>query len=86
MKEVLCLLRLEKNLFFVPTLENGGLEVSFMGGEVSIRLKGVDSSTRRVIGSRESNLCILRKQLVKALVHDSDNQSEIWHMRMGNIH
>lgn len=41
---------------------------------------------RRVIGSRENNMYMLRGQPMKALVHSNDSQSEIWHKRMGHLH
>eukprot|EP00253_Pinus_taeda_P014713 PITA_14713 len=78
--------RLEKNLLLVMAMEDRRLEVSFMGGKVAIRSKGADPNKRRVIGSRENDLYLLRGQPVKALLHESDSQSELWHKRMGHLH
>lgn len=53
---------------------------------MGIGMKGVDPSKKCVIGRRERDLYLLRGQLTKTLIHESDNQSEIWHKRMGHLH
>jgi hypothetical protein len=78
-------LGLEKNLLSVSTMEDMVLEVNFRG-EVAVNPKGADPSMRQVIGNRESKLYLLRGQPVKALVHSSDSQSELWYRRMGHLH
>ena len=76
-KEVMYVLGLEKNLLSVSAMEDRGLDVSFMGGEVNVRPRGVDPSVRQVIGNSEDNLYLLSGQPVKALVHNMDSQSEL---------
>lgn len=64
---------MENNLLSVFAMEDRGLDVSFTGGEVAVRLRGSNLSVRRVIGSREDNQYLLSGLLVKALVDSIDN-------------
>lgn len=59
-KEVMYVPGLENNLLSFSAMEDGGLEVNFIGGEVVVRPKGVNPSARRVIGSGKKNLYLLR--------------------------
>jgi hypothetical protein len=49
-------------------------------------LKGSSLDSTRVVGHKEDNLYKLKAQLARALVHDSDDLCELWHMRMGHLH
>jgi hypothetical protein len=39
-----------------------------------------------VVGVREDTLDRLQGKRVQALVHNSDNQCDLWHRRLGHLH
>lgn len=64
--EVFYVSGLEKNLLSISTIQDGGLEIIFTGGEMVVGPSGTDPDKKRVIGRREKNLYLLTGQLVKA--------------------
>jgi hypothetical protein len=83
---VLYVIGLKKNLLPVSVMEDKGFAIIFQRGKLLIRPKGASLDTTMRIGVREGNLYRLQGKLVQALVHDSDNLCELWHMRMGHLH
>ena len=59
-KEVLYVLRLEKNILSVLAIEDRGLEVNFTGGEVVVGPRETNPNKKRVIRRRDMDLYLLR--------------------------
>ena len=67
-------------------MKDRGVAVNFTGGKVVVGPKRSNFNKKQVIGRRGRDLYLLRGKSVKDRIHDSDNQSKIWHRRMGHLH
>jgi hypothetical protein len=84
--DVLYVPGLTKNLISVSILEDKGFEVTFCGGKVYIRPKGLTNKMDKVIGVRSEKVYRLHFEPTKALVSSTINLSELWHMQMAHLH
>jgi hypothetical protein len=88
-RDVLYVLGLKKNLISVSTLQDRGLEVTFISTEVLIHPQGSSLASGQVIGVRDGKLFRLLFQPLHALAtsNDSSRQTcELWHHRMAHLH
>jgi hypothetical protein len=87
-RDVLYVPWLRRNLISVSSIQDKGIEVSFIGIEVLIHLKGSNVTSDRVVGTREGNLYMLLFQSLHALMSRSNNNQlcELWHRRMAHLH
>jgi hypothetical protein len=83
--EILYVPGLKKNLISVPVLESKGYSVAFSKGKALLWSSNEDLSTAITIGTRESGLYKISGQVVQALVHETINPCELWHMRLGHL-
>jgi hypothetical protein len=86
--DVLYVLRLNKNLISVSTIQDRGFEVPFRGDEILIYPKGSSITSAKVIGTRDGKLYRLSFQPLHALASSSSSSQlcEIWHRRMAHLH
>jgi hypothetical protein len=84
--EVLYVPRMKRNLVSISALEDKGYKITFSEGRVLVWHKDSHISFSKVIGVRENNLYKLTIKLVQALLHDTINLSELWHIRLAHIH
>jgi hypothetical protein len=87
--EVLYVPSLKNNLVLVSTIEEKSYEVLFCDGQVLLFPKGSSITSAKVIGTRHERLYKFLFQLVRALIHSTNNNSdlcEIWHRRMSHLH
>jgi hypothetical protein len=87
--EVLYVRGLKKNLGSVYTIEEKGYEVLFRDGQVLLFPIGSSITSAKVIGTRHERLYKFLFQPVKALIHSTSSNSdlyEIWHKRMAHLH
>ena len=75
-----------KNLHSISALDEKGMRVSFVDGQVLMwpKRKTIDDAV--VIGEQEGGLYKLKGHLEQALVHDSVEPNEIWHRRLAHVH
>jgi hypothetical protein len=87
--EVLYVPGLKKNLVSVYTIEEKGYEVLFHDGQLLLFPIGSSITSAKVIGTRHERLYKFLFQPVKALIHSTSSNSdlyEIWHKRMAHLH
>ena len=77
---------LKKNLLSISALDAKGMRVAFEDGQVLMWPKGKTIDDVVVIGEKEGGLYKLKGHLEQALVHDSVEPSELWHIRLENVH
>jgi hypothetical protein len=85
-EDVLYVLGLKNNFLSDSIMEDRGFSIMLNKWQVPICLKGSIPDTTVNIGVRESNLHMLQGNHVHALLQESDNLCEIWHVRMGYLH
>ena len=66
-------------------MEDKGIRVAFVDGQVFMWTKDSSIDLARVIGTRFGGLYRLTRQPTQALVHDSHNLSELWHRRFAHL-
>ena len=71
MKDVLFVPILNKNLISISALDQKGIRVAFIDGQVLMWPKGKTIDDAVVIGEQEGGINKLKGQLEQALVHDS---------------
>ena len=86
MKDVLFVPRLKKNLLSISALDEKGMRVAFVDGQVLMWPKGKTIDDAVVIREQEGGLYKLKGQPVQALVHDSVEPNELWHRRLAHVH
>ena len=86
MKYVLFVPGLKKNLLSIYALDAKGIMVAFIDGQVLIWPKGKTIYDAVVIGEKEGGLYKLKGQPEQALVHDSVEPNELWHIRLAHVH
>ena len=86
MKDVLFVPRLKKNLLSISALDEKGMRVAFVDGQVLMWPKGNTIDDVVVIGEQEWGLYKLKGQLEQALVHDSVEPNELSHRRHTHVH
>jgi hypothetical protein len=87
--EVLYVPGLKKNLVSVYTIEEKGYEALFRDGQVLLFPIGSSITSAKVIGTRHERLYKFLFQPVRALIHSTSSNSdlyEIWHKRMAHLH
>ena len=84
MRDVLLVPGMTNNLIVVSALEDEGYDVIFSRGRVFIQK--FDGSEQIEIVIHDGGLYRLFARLLKALVHDTVNSVEIWHMRLAHLH
>ena len=77
---------LNKNLLSIFALDAKGIRVAFVDGRVLMWPKGKTIYYAIVIGEKEGGLYKLKGQPEKALVHDSIEPSELWHIRLAHVY
>jgi hypothetical protein len=86
--EVLYVPGLKKNLVSVSTIEEKGYEIFFRDEQVLFP-KGSSITSTKVIGTRHERLYKFLFHPVRALIHSTSSNSdlfEIWHRRMAHLH
>ena len=86
MKDVLFVIELKKNLLSILALDEKGMRVAFVDGQVLMWSRGKTIDDAIVIGEQEGGLCKLKGHLEQALVHDTVEPSELWHRRLAHVH
>ena len=76
MKEVLFVPRLKKNLLSISTLDEKGMRVAFIDGQVIMWPKGKTIDDAMVIGEQEGGLYKLKGHPKQELVYDTIEPSE----------
>jgi hypothetical protein len=87
--DVLYVPGMKKNLISVSTLQDRGLEVTFIGSAILIHPRSSSLASGQVIGVREGKLFRLLFQPLHALAVSSDSNRqlcELWHRRMAHLH
>jgi hypothetical protein len=87
--EVLYVPGLKKNLVSFYAIEEKGYEVLFRDGQVLLFPIGSSITSAKVIGTRHERLYKFLFQPLKALIHSTSSNSdlyEIWHKRMAHLH
>ena len=85
-KDVLYVLGLNKNLLSILALDEKGMRVAFVDGQVLMCPKGNTIDDATVIGEKYGGLYNLKGQLEQALVHDTIEPSDLWHRRIAHVH
>ena len=85
LNDVLYVPGMKRNLVSISTLEDKGYRVTFADGNVLAWQKNSNMNTTKVIGVSEKTLYRLSTLLVHALVHDSTNINELWHIRLAHL-
>ena len=86
MKDVLYVPGLKKNLLSIFALDEKGMRVSFVNGQVIMWTKGKTIDDATMIGEEEGGLYKLKGQLEQALVHESIEPNELWCRRLEHVH
>ena len=86
MKDVLLVPGLKKNLLSISALEAKSMRVAFVDGQVLMWLRGKNIDDAIVIGEQEGGLYKLKGHLEQALVHDTIEPNELWHIRIAHVH
>ena len=86
MKDVVYFLGLKKNLLSIFALDAKGIRVAFVDGQVLMWPKGNTIENAIVIGEEDGGLYKLKGQPEQALVHESIEPSELWHIRIAHVH
>ena len=86
MTEVLFMPRLKKNLLSISALDEKGMRVAFIDGQVIMWTKGKTINDVVVIGEQEGGLYKLKGHPKQALVHDTVEPNELWHRRLAHVH
>ena len=86
MKDVLIVPGLKKNLLSISALDEKGMRVAFVYGQVLIWPKGKTIDYAFVIREQEGGLYKLKGQPKQALVHDSVEPNELWRRRFAHVH
>ena len=87
LRDVLFVPGLKKNLISVSMIEDRGLGVSFLDGNLRVFPKTARPSASYTIGVRCGKLYKLLFQPRHALAHSSDNElCELWQRRMAHLH
>jgi hypothetical protein len=79
-------LDLKKNVLSISALEEKGLRVAFIDGEVLMWPRGKTLDDAIVIGVQEGGLYKFKGHSDSALVHNTVNLSELWHRRFAHLH
>ena len=85
LNDVLYVPSIKRNLVSISTLEDKGYRVTFAYGNVLAWHKNSSMNTAKVIGVREESLYRLNTLPTQALVHDSTNINELWHIRLAHL-
>jgi hypothetical protein len=85
MKDVLYVPGLTKNLLSISALENKGLRVAFIDGEVLMWDKGETLNEEIIIGSEENGLYKLKGHSKATMTHAIEKSCEIWHRILAHI-
>ena len=80
MKYVLYVPGLKKNVLSIYALDEKGMRVAFVDGQVLMWPKGKTIDDAIVIREQEGGLYKLKGQPKQVLVHESIELSELWHM------
>ena len=86
MKDALYVPGLKKNLLSIYALDEKGIRVSFVDGQVLMWPKGKTIEDAIVIGEEYGGLYKLKDQTEQALVHESIEPSELWNIRLAHVH
>ena len=86
MKDVLYVPRLKKNLLSISSLDEKGIRVEFVNGQVLMWTIGKTIEDAIVIGEEDGGLYKLKGHPEQALVHESIEPSELWHRRLAHVH
>lgn len=86
LSEVLFVPGIKRNLVSISALEDKGYQVAFSEGKVLAWSKNSSIKSARVIDVHQESRHKLFLRPIQALVHDSINSSELWHMRLGHLH
>ena len=86
MKKVLFVLGLKKNLLSISTLDEKGMRVAFIDGQVIMWPKGKTIDDAVVIGEQEGGLYKLKGHTKQALVHEIVETNEIWNRILAHVH
>ena len=85
-KYVLYVPRLKKNILSISTLDVKGIRVSFVDGQVLMWPRGKTVEDATVIGEEDRGLYKLKGKPEQALVHESIEPNELWHIRLAHVH
>ena len=86
MKDVLFVPRLNNNLLSISALDEKGMRVSFVDGQVLMWPKGKTIDDAIVIGEKEGGLYKLKVQPKQDLVDDSVEPSKLWNTSLAHVH
>ena len=86
MKDMLYVLGLKKNLLSISALDEKGMRVAFVDGQVLMWPKGKTTDDVTVIGEQDEGLYKLKGQPGQALVHESIEPIELQHRRIAHVH
>ena len=86
MKDVLFVPGLKNNLLSISALDEKGMRVSFIDGQVLMWPKVNTIDDAILIGEQEGGLYKLKGQLEQDLVHNSLEPNEFWHRRLAHVH
>ena len=77
---------LKKNILSIYALDEKGMGVAFVYGQVLLRhkIKTIDDAT--MIGEQDRGLYKLKGQPEQELLHESIELSELWHLRLAHVH
>ena len=86
MKDVLYVIGLKKNILSIYALDEKGIRVSFVDGEVLMWPKGKKIEDATMIGEEDGGLYKLKGQPEQALVHELIEPNKLWHRRLAHSH
>ena len=86
MKNILYVPQMKKNIPSISALDENGMRVAFVDGQVLLWHKGKRINDATVVGEQERGLYRLKGQLEQALVHESIETSELWNQRLAHVH
>ena len=86
MKDVLFVPGLKNNILFISALDEKGMRVAFVDGQVLMWPKGKTIDDAVLIREQEGGLYKIKGQLEQALVHDLVEPNKIWHRRIAHVH
>ena len=86
MKDFLYVSGMKKNLLSISALDEKGMRVVFVDGQVLMWPKGKTIDDATMIGEEDGGLYKLKGQPEQALVHESIEINELWHRRLAHVH
>ena len=86
MKDILYVPQMKKNIPSISALDENGMRVAFVDGQVLMWPKGKKIVDATMIGEQDKDLYKLKGQPKHTLVDESIEPSELWHRRLAHVH